>query len=348
MKEIGSEFYLNPLFLEEKIVKSWSKYFPKKKQIFLSSGRDSLVYAIRAYKIKKMLIPSYIEEDIIKQILKEGIIVKFYNINKNLNIDLEDVEKKVKNFDSILIIHYFGFPHDVKKIQQICKENNLIMVEDCVQSMLSSYDNKPLGSFGEISFNSLRKFIGIPDGSILTITKKTKIIESTLHKKFVEKRINALIGKYLYLNKEKSHSHFYFKQAFIGSEKIMEKYEKPAPISTESLKILQRIDFSEMIKIRRQNFIYLLSELESLALYKKLPTNVCPLGFPIIVKDRNKIKKKLIENKIYPPIHWPLSSKISKSFRDSWKISSHILTIPIDQRYNIEDMERIIEVLRIH
>jgi dTDP-4-amino-4,6-dideoxygalactose transaminase len=80
--------------------------------------------------------------------------------------------------------------------------------------------------------------------------------------------------------------------------------------------------------------------------YRKLPAGVCPLGFPILAKDRDGLKKMLIKNRIYPPIHWKLPSEVDKEeFSASWQISKHILTIPIDQRYKTEDMQFVADTI---
>ena len=346
MNEIGSEFAYDPSIFQT-LDYDWKKHFPAKHMVFLSSGRDSIIYFIRAHNIKKILVPSYVEELILKLFQSENVKINFYKIDENLNIDLDDIKKKSYDVDAIFLNHYFGFVHSLTKIESFCQENNIILVEDCVQSMLSTFEGKPIGSFGDVSLNSLRKFIGIPDGSILTIKKRTDVFESKLHKKYVDKKTSALIGKFNYLKGDKNYSRYYFKDAFVDAEKVIYEYKKPAPMTTESLNMLKKINFEKIIKIRRKNFRYLLSNLDNIAFYKKLPHNICPLGFPIICKNRSNTKKILIKNKIYPAIHWELSNEIKKNeFHESWKISKSILTIPIDQRYSIEDMERIVSVLR--
>ena len=346
MNEIGSEFAYDSSIFQTKNY-AWEKHFPKKSMVFLSSGRDSIIYFIRAYKIKKILLPSYVEELILKLFQSENVQVKFYKINDELKIDLDELKKKSHDVDAVFLIHYFGFVHTPTEIKIFCQENNLILIEDCVQSMLSTFQDKPIGSFSDVSLNSLRKFIGIPDGSILTTKKRTNIFESNLHKKFVNKKKSALIGKFNYLSGNKNYSRYYFKNAFVDAEKIIYQYKKPAPMTMESRNMLKKINFEKISKTRRKNFRHLLSHLTNIAFYKKLPNNVCPLGFPIICKNRSKTKKNLIKNKIYPAIHWELSNEIKKNeFDESWKISKSILTIPIDQRYSMEDMERIVSVLR--
>ncbi len=65
-----------------------------------------------------------------------------------------------------------------------------------------------------------------------------------------------------------------------------------------------------------------------------------------MAKDRDGLKKMLIKNRIYPPIHWKLPSEVDKEeFSASWQVSKHILTIPIDQRYKTEDMQFVADTL---
>jgi len=346
MNEIGSEFELNPELFKNRIT-SWSKFFPRKNLLFLASGRDSVVYAVKAFKIKKILVPSYIESLVTKQILQEEVKIQFFKINNDLSVNLKDIEKKIQNVDSLLVVHYFGFLQPIKELKSLCTKSGVFLIEDCVQSMLSSFSGKPIGSFGDFSFNSLRKFIGIPDGSIVSSRKRIPTHESNLHKKLVKQRTDALIGKYHYMQGNKNYSRYYFKKAFVGPEKMINNYPKPAPMSSKSKQVLIRTNFPRIIKIRRKNFLFLLSKLEKKAFYKKLPKNVCPMGFPIISKNRDRIKKLLVKNKIYPPIHWKLPMIIDKSeFKESWNISNHILTMPMDETYSTMDMERIAKILK--
>ena len=60
---------------------------------------------------------------------------------------------------------------------------------------------------------------------------------------------------------------------------------------------------------------------------------------PIISKNRNNIRKKLIENNIYCPIHWT-------SFNNSNnEIYANELSLICDQRYAKEDMELEVKIV---
>lgn len=113
--------------------------------------------------------------------------------------------------------------------------------------------------------------------------------------------------------------------------------------------ILKKINFQKIIKKRRENFQYLLNELKNTdyPFFKELPDNVCPLGFPILSEKRDLLKKHLISNKIYPPVHWELLQDIDKNeFSVSWEISRSILTLPIDQRYGLKEMDYIVKTIK--
>ena len=68
----------------------------------------------------------------------------------------------------------------------------------------------------------------------------------------------------------------------------------------------------------------------------------CPLFVPVIVQNekRDLIRKKLIEHSIYCPVHWPHPKATCES-----NLYDMELSLICDQRYNEEDMQRIIDVL---
>ena len=63
-------------------------------------------------------------------------------------------------------------------------------------------------------------------------------------------------------------------------------------------------------------------------------------------KCREDLQKYLAQNDIYCPIIWKKSHNIEKCSLETQKIYDHILCFPIDQRYDYDDMQRIVSVLR--
>ena len=86
--------------------------------------------------------------------------------------------------------------------------------------------------------------------------------------------------------------------------------------------------------------------LPGLALFVELPAGVVPLGFPIRLAARDRVRQALIEERIYPPTHWPLDGVIPETFAASHALAAHILTLPCDQRYARDDMERMVSAVK--
>ena len=50
---------------------------------------------------------------------------------------------------AILVAHCLGNPFDVEGVAELCREHDLVLIEDCCDALGSTYDGKPVGSFGQ-------------------------------------------------------------------------------------------------------------------------------------------------------------------------------------------------------
>ena len=51
---------------------------------------------------------------------------------------------------ALMIIHTYGNPCNMDKVQEICDKHKLILIEDTCESMGASWKGKPVGTFGEL------------------------------------------------------------------------------------------------------------------------------------------------------------------------------------------------------
>ncbi len=68
-----------------------------------------------------------------------------------LNIDLDQAQTILENNPDIRVItfaHVLGNPPNMDQLMQLVNKHNLILLEDCCDALGSTYDNRPLGSFG--------------------------------------------------------------------------------------------------------------------------------------------------------------------------------------------------------
>ena len=119
-----------------------------------------------------------------------------------------------------------------------------------------------------------------------------------------------------------------------------------------SKRVLHNVDYRAASERRRQNFTALNAGLEDRLvsirpLYKELPIGITPLGLPVICERRDAVRQFLIGRRVYPPIHWRLPKEQTNiDFPQLVDLSERILTLPVDQRYGVEEMEYILDCLQ--
>ena len=133
---------------------------------------------------------------------------------------------------------------------------------------------------------------------------------------------------------------------------LFQKCESAAPFEPASMSELSEcllarcINFEEIANSRRENYLQLASCLPDLALFPELPAEVVPLGFPIRLVDRSRVRHSLFKAQIYPAVHWPLEGVVPKEFTESHQLSQEIMTLPCDQRLRRDDIEYMVTRVR--
>jgi len=95
-------------------------------------------------------------------------------------------KKTGKKIKAIIITHVFGHPCQIDDIKKVCKEYNILIVEDTAEALGSYYKKTHVGNFGEIgifSFNG-NKIITTGGGGVIVtnskiLSKKIKKIYNT-------------------------------------------------------------------------------------------------------------------------------------------------------------------------
>lgn len=89
----------------------------------------------------------------VNPIIQHGCIPVFIDVVlQTLNIDVKNLEKVInKKTRAIVLAHALGNPFPLKEILRLTKKYNLWLIEDCCDALGSKYDNKLLGSFGDIA-----------------------------------------------------------------------------------------------------------------------------------------------------------------------------------------------------
>ena len=110
--------------------------------------------------------------------------------------------------------------------------------------------------------------------------------------------------------------------------------------------LLGSIDFVKIRTIRLENFLMLHSVLKD---NNKLVINdlnelSCPMVYPFMTDDVT-LRQRLIDNKIFVATYWPNIYDWCGEGDVGYALCQNILPLPIDQRYNKEDINRIITLI---
>ena len=105
-----------------------------------------------------------------------GASVVFCNIDENLSMDPDDIERCISpRTKAIMVVHYFGYPADMDRIMAIAKKHDLKVIEDVSHAQGGMYKGRKLGTFGNVaamSMMSIKSFSAGELGMLVTDDRK--------------------------------------------------------------------------------------------------------------------------------------------------------------------------------
>lgn len=317
MKKIGG-------FFEMELTEGNSVYHDS--AIKLSTGRACLNYILKTMQPAKVYIPFYTCDALFEPIDINGIEYEFYAINELLEIkNLPDVKLN----EMIIYIDFFGIKSKyVYVLLDLYKEKLII---DNTHSFFSrSFET------GNPSFNSARKYFGVPDGAFLYIQKNQNINFDVKRNRKVS--INHNLHRLMGLQ-EQAYSEYL-------------DYEKKLSSDIEGMSILSEyllssVNYTEVRKIRNDNFNYLRNELKSLNKLKIDEDVADCFCYPLLL-DKCIDRKKLFNVEIFVPSLWldTINRNNNNAFDLECKLSNELLPLPIDHRYTIKDLKRVSDTIK--
>jgi len=142
--------------------------------VAVSSGTAALDVAVEALRIgpgDEVIIPAFTIISCIGQVIRSGATPVLVDCDPlTWNMDINKVEEKItENTKAIMVVHIFGLPVDIEPLLEIAKNNNIKIIEDAAEMLGQTYNEKPCGSFGDISTFSFypNKLITTGEGGML-------------------------------------------------------------------------------------------------------------------------------------------------------------------------------------
>ena len=119
-----------------------------------------------------VVAPAFIHKNASEAMEYNGLKIKWLDIElESFGPDLEELTTTIEDGANALFLpYYLGIPSNyLKEIVALCEANNVLLIEDCRQAPGALFDNKPLGSFGDLaifSFNAMMPINAMQGGMI--------------------------------------------------------------------------------------------------------------------------------------------------------------------------------------
>lgn len=336
-KEIGSEFWFDTELRNDRTAPH---------ETLMLSGRTAIDVIIKdILKIRKVgnvCMPAYCCDSMIDPFLRNGIKVDLYDLE--FNDGLHYIVDRDLQTDIFYVNNYFGYENTISNdIIKHFKQKGAIIIYDKTHSLFMANDTTD--GLADYTFASIRKWMGVVDGAV--VSKRNGGLGLDLKEyPYLQCKLDAMREKAKYINGDST----------IDKQQFLDKYSEFGHYLSEeyqgykmddlSVGIWQQSDKVAIREQRRENAAVLHLE-KRLNFLGKLSVNSCPIFVPVLfdsTEERNAIRKHLIENKIYCPIHWPKNRLVAPDMKVN-RIFDTELSLICDQRYTEADMERIINVI---
>ncbi len=202
--------------------------YPGSKCLLTHSCSGALEIAARILSLKaqdEIIAPSYTFVTSISSFLCNGVVIKFADINPLTHcIDPKKIIELITNrTKAIVVVHYGGACPEIYNIKKIAKDNNLILIEDAAQSISTSVNGKPLGTFGDIATLSFHqtKNIQCGEGGAIIINKESFYRKANIIRDKGTNRIdfeNNMVDKYTWVDLGGSYTIGELNSAFLYSQ----------------------------------------------------------------------------------------------------------------------------------
>ena len=315
---------------------SFSGFCGVEHSIATSNGTTALHTALLANGITdgEIISPSFSFVASSNSILYAGAKPVFADVGyEDFCLDMDDVERKITDkTKAIIAVHLYGHMCDMKRLEEICREHNLVVIEDACQAHGAEFNGKKAGSFGTGCF-SFYATKNMTTGEGGMITTNDTIVAENARKIINHGSLAAYDNKMLGYNFRMTEM-----QAAMGVEQLKKINDfNNARIRNAKLlsEMLENVDIELPVVMPGRNHVF--------------------HQFTIKSKKRDNIIHELKKNDVGFGIYYPKPIHKQELYTDlgynaslpvSERLSQEVLSLPIHPRVSQEDLELIAKCVR--
>ena len=290
--------------------------------LLFAFARDALLQGLQALRLEQgeeVLVPAFICDAVLQPFQALGVNVRYYEVTPRLEPELSDLQARITGATrAVLHVHFFGFPSGIDAVADLCRARGLALIEDCAHASFSRSGERHLGSVGDLSIFSFRKFAGLGDGGALVVNRagleidppvlcspppglRTGLELCELGAKRVLRRLPvaavALRSVWAASGLTRAGS---APSAAADGEAVVPLCRG---ISGPARRMLSAVDVPESCRRRQENFALWLDLARTLPgvvpIYETLPPGVVPYHFPVRVPDRRTLLRRMSRGGVF-------------------------------------------------
>lgn len=255
---------------------------------------------------------------------------------ENAILELSSINKKPK---AIILVHLYGFPAKLNEIISISKKYKIPIIEDAAEAIGSTFNNKPLGTFGDLGIFSFN------GNKIITTSSGGALISKNID--FIKK------AKFLATQAREDYPHYEHKE--IGYNYRISNV--CAAIGLGQLEVLEK-------RVKKRRYIYeyyksKLSDIKQIKFFEELPGYYSNRWLTTILFDKeaiinretvrlNLLKENIESRPLWKPMHLQPLFKNCKVFDNgvSEDLFSRGLCLPSGSNMNDINLDRVIDNIK--
>lgn len=294
--------------------------------IKLNCGRACLEYLIKLRGIRKILLPDYLCDSVSSLCCRCGLEIKTYSVNESfLPEGLGDIEE-----GWLYLVDYYGQLVD-ESIQSYAEQCSGRIIIDESQNFFAGQ------RMGLDTLYTCRKWFGVSDGAYLYTAHSDRLNAHIPQAKSAQS-MGYLLGRF------ESNASSFFTASKANNKRFCDEPLQTMSVLTDN--ILCGIDYGRVQATRNENYEVVCEALSGINQLRNLKRPAVPFMYPLLVDGAQRIREHAAKRLVYIPTLWPNVIERSASGEIARRYSTDILPLPIDQRYDLQDMQRMIEVVR--
>jgi hypothetical protein len=292
--------------------------------VALTSGRACLRAILELTRPARVFVPFYICDAALEPLRLLGIPFEFYGLTSSL----EPAPDAWPTNAGVLYVNYFDM--ETRGADRLTAALGSRAIVDDTQAFFRR------GRGTGWSFNSARKFFGVPDGAYVYGPRAGEVRPAGPN----DEAPAAHLSSRLMGDQELAYQQYVAAEACVSADVRLP--------SRAAARVLENIPYEEVRTARRRNFAQLherLAGVNALAIDLTLDADAAPFCYPFL-PSRPSLHRALWQRQIFVPRLWPeVATRPGGSFTWERDLAARLLPLPIDHRYGHDHMTQVTDAV---